>query len=107
MSDLPKLTVKLEPSAGHVAVIPDSREAVTASGIIIPDTASDKKSSIGTVYAVGVGKDKDGIDASCYKIGDRVVYGQYAGEEIELKDADGKTVEVKFLSADSIRSKIS
>lgn len=107
MKDLPKLSVKLEPSAGHVAVIPDTRDDVTASGIIIPDTASDKKSSIGTVYAVGKGKDKDGIDASVYSIGDRVVYGQYAGEEIELKDENGKNVEVKFLSADSIRSKIS
>lgn len=106
MSNLPKLSVTLEPSAGHVAVIPDSREEVTASGIVIPDTASDKKSSIGTVYAVGSGKDKDGVDASSYKVGDRVVFGQYSGEEIELKDADGKTVEVKFLSADSIRSKI-
>ena len=107
MSDLPKLSVTLEPSAGHVAVIPDTRDDVTASGIIIPDTASDKKSCIGTVYAVGSGKDKDGIDASSYKVGDRVVYGQYAGEEIELKDENGKNVEVKFLSADSIRSKIS
>lgn len=107
MSDLPKLSVTLEPSAGHVAVIPDSREEVTASGIVIPDTASDKKSSIGTVYAVGQGTDKDGVDASSYKVGDRVVFGQYAGEEIELKDEGGSTVEVKFLSADSIRSKIS
>ena len=107
MSDLPKLSVKLEPSAGHVAVIPDTREAVTASGIIIPDTASDKKSSIGTVYAVGIGKDKDGVDASSYKVGDRVVYGQYAGEEIELTTEKGDTIEVKFLSVDSIRSKIS
>ena len=107
MSDLPKLSVQLEPSAGHIAVIPDTREEVTASGIVIPDTASDKKSSIGTVYAVGQGKDKDGVDASHYKVGDRVVFGQYAGEEIELKDEGGKSVEVKFLSADSIRSKIS
>lgn len=107
MSDLPKLSVELSPSAGIVAVIPDTRDDVTASGIIIPDTASDKKSSIGTVYAVGSGKDKDGVDASIYSVGDRVVYGQYAGEEIELKDDNGKTIEVKFLSADSIRSKIS
>lgn len=107
MSTLPKLTVTLEPSAGHVAVIPDTREEVTASGIVIPDTASDKRSSIGTVYAVGTGKDKDGVDASAYNVGDRVVFGQYAGEEIELKDENGKTVEVKFLSADSIRAKLS
>jgi len=107
MSDLPKLSVKLEPAAGYVAVVPDTREEVTASGIVIPDTASDKKSSIGTVYAVGKGKDKDGVDASVYTKGDRVVFGQYAGEEIELKDKDGKTIEIKFLSADSIRSKIS
>lgn len=107
MSDLPTLAVTLEPAPGHLAVIPDTREEVTASGIVIPDTASDKKSSIGTVYAVGQGKDKDGVDASSYKAGDRVVFGQYAGEEIELKDKDGNTIEVKFLSADSIRSKIS
>ena len=107
MADLPKLSVTLEPSAGHVAVVPDTREQVTASGIVIPDTASDKKSSIGTVYAVGQGKDKDGVDASIYTVGDRVVFGQYAGEEIELKSESGETVEVKFLSADSIRAKLS
>ena len=107
MSDLPKLSVQLEPSPGHVAVIPDSREQVTASGIVIPDTASDKKSSIGTVYAVGKGTDKDGVSAETYKVGDRIVFGQYSGEEIELKAEDGSTIEVKFLSADSIRSKIS
>ncbi len=93
--------------ADRVLIEPLEAETKTASGIIIPDTASDKKSSIGTVYAVGTGKDKDGIDASVYNVGDRVVYGQYSGEEIELKDENGKTVEVKFLSADSIRSKIS
>jgi len=107
MTSLPTLSVKLDPSPGHVAVIPDTREEVTASGIVIPDTASDQKSSIGTIYAVGKGKDKDGVDASDYKVGDRVIFGQYAGEEIELKDESGSTIEVKFLSADSIRSKIS
>ena len=79
MSDLPTLTVTLEPSPGNLAVIADTREQVSTSGIVIPDTTSDKKSSIGTVYAVGKGADKDGVDASSYKVGDRVVFGQYAG----------------------------
>ena len=55
MASLPKLAIKIEPLGDHVAVIPDSMEQVTASGIVIPDTAKGEKSTIGTVIAVGKG----------------------------------------------------
>lgn len=106
MVTLPKLAIKIEPLGDHVAVIPDSMEQVTASGIVIPDTAKGEKSTIGTVVAVGKGGiGKDAVDPSTFlKVGDRVVFGKYSGEDIELKDENGKMVEVKLLEIGSIRA---
>ena len=106
MASLPKLAIKIEPLGDHVAVIPDSMEQVTASGIVIPDTAKGEKSTIGTVIAVGKGGlGEDSVDPSKFlKVGDRVVFGKYSGEDIELKDENGKNVEVKLIEISSIRA---
>ena len=59
---------------------PTAAEEVTASGIIIPDSAKEKPLK-GTVLAVGNGtKDEDMI----LKVGDQVLYGKFAGTEIDL-----------------------
>ena len=54
-------------------------------GIIIPDTAKEKPQQ-GTVIAVGNGKvDDDGKRVSlAVKVGDRILFGKYAGQEIKL-----------------------
>lgn len=59
---------------------PTAAEEVTASGIIIPDTAKEKPMR-GKVIAVGAGT-KD--DEMVLKAGDEVLYGKYAGSEIDL-----------------------
>ena len=81
MAPLPKLSLAIEPLGDHVAVIPDSMEQVTASGIVLPDTAKGEKSTIGTVIAVGKGGiGKDAVDPSKFlKVGDRVIFGKYSG----------------------------
>jgi chaperonin GroES len=66
-----------------VVVEPAPAEEKTPGGIIIPDTAKEKPQK-GTVVAVGPGK-KD--EPTTVKVGDKVLYGKYAGTEINI---DGK-----------------
>lgn len=72
--------MKLKPLADRVLIQPAPAEETTLSGIIIPDSAKEKPLK-GTVVAVGNGsKDEEMI----LKEGDVVLYGKYAGTEIEL-----------------------
>lgn len=70
--------LSLKPLADRVIVEAAAAEERTASGIIIPDTAKEKPMQ-GTVVAVGSGK-KD--EPMTVKVGDKVLYGKYAGTEI-------------------------
>ena len=66
--------------ADRVLVVPAPAEEKTIGGIIIPDTAKEKPLK-GEVVAVGNGtKDEEMI----VKVGDTVLYGKYAGTELEL-----------------------
>ncbi len=77
--------MKVKPLADRVLIQPTKAEEVTASGIIIPDSAKEKPLK-GMVLAVGNGtKDEDMV----LKEGDVVLYGKYAGTEVEL---DGEKV---------------
>ena len=72
--------MQLKPLADRVLVKPAPAETKTAGGIIIPDTAKEKPLQ-GEVLAVGNGtKDEEMI----LKPGDTVLYGKYAGNEVEL-----------------------
>lgn len=76
-------TLNIKPLADRVLVEPLEAETKTASGIIIPDSAKEKPQQ-GVVMAVGVGK-KD--EPMTVKVGDKVLYGKYSGNEISV---DGK-----------------
>ena len=72
--------MNIKPLADRVLVVPAPAEERTIGGIIIPDTAKEKPLK-GEVVAVGNGtKDEDMI----VKVGDTVLYGKYAGTELEL-----------------------
>lgn len=72
--------MNIKPLADRVLVKPAAAEEKTASGIIIPDTAKEKPLK-GEVLAVGNGtKDEEMV----VKPGDTVLYGKYAGTEIEI-----------------------
>ncbi len=75
----------ITPLADRVIVEPAAAEEKTAGGIIIPDTAKEKPQR-GKIIAVGSGK-KD--EPMTVKVGDTVLYGKYAGTEIQV---DGKDV---------------
>ena len=98
------LTVTISPLGDRVVVRPLETEQVTASGIVIPDTASGEKPQEGKVLAVGPGElnDDGGRKPMDVKVGDKVLFGKYAGDDIKLKDATGKDVEVKIVHLDSI-----
>ena len=77
-----KLNIK--PLADRVIIEPAAAEEKTAGGIIIPDTAKEKPSK-GTVVAVGPGTKDNPVTV---KAGDVVLYGKYAGTEINFEDKD-------------------
>ena len=74
----------MKPINDRVVVQPAPAEAKTAWGIIIPDTAKEKPQE-GKIIAVGPGK--DGIKMTVKK-GDTVLYGKYAGQELNHKGKD-------------------
>jgi chaperonin GroES len=72
--------MNIKPLADRVLVKPASAEEKTIGGIIIPDSAKEKPLK-GSVIAVGNGtKDEEMV----LKPGDNVLYGKYAGTEIEF-----------------------
>ena len=71
--------MNIKPLADRVLVKPAAAEEKTISGIIIPDTAKEKPLK-GEVIAAGKGtKDEEMV----VKEGDKVLYGKYAGTEVE------------------------
>lgn len=73
--------MNIQPLADRVLIEPKAAEEVTVGGIIIPDSAKEKPLK-GTVVAVGNGtKDEEMV----LKAGDSVLYGKYAGTELELE----------------------
>lgn len=72
--------MNIKPLGDRVVIKPTPAEEVTIAGIIIPDNAKEKPLK-GEVLAVGKGtKDEEMV----LKPGDTVLYGKYAGTEIEL-----------------------
>ena len=76
--------LNITPLHDRVVVKPAPAEEKTAGGIIIPDTAKEKPQR-GTVVAAGLGK-KD--EPMIVKVGDTVLYGKYAGTELQLEGGD-------------------
>lgn len=73
--------MNIKPLADRVVIKPMPAEEVTMAGIIIPDSAKEKPLK-GQVLAVGNGtKDEEMV----LKVGDNVLYGKYAGTEVELE----------------------
>ena len=71
--------MNIKPLADRVLVKPTAAEEKTMSGIIIPDSAKEKPLK-GEVLAVGTGtKDEEMVVA----VGNKVLYGKYAGTELE------------------------
>jgi len=90
------------PLEDRVLIRPVEAETVSSGGIVLPDSAQEKPQR-GVVVATGPGKlNKDGkrLPVPVAK-GDEVIYGRYAGNEVEM---DGE--EFKVLRVDEILAKI-
>ena len=81
--------MKLRPLHDRVIIKRLEEERKTASGIVIPDTAAEKPSQ-GEVVHVGPGKTDDNgkLVPMGVKVGDRVLFGKYSGQEFKLEGQD-------------------
>ncbi|MCA9162479.1 MAG: co-chaperone GroES [Pirellulaceae bacterium] len=84
-----KSSVKLQPLGDRVVVEREESEAVTAGGIVLPDSAKNKPAR-GKVVSIGDGKmlDDGTRGAMQVKPGDRVIFSSYAGETFKVDDQE-------------------
>ena len=77
--------MKIRPLHDRVIVKRLEEERTTASGIVIPDSATEKPDQ-GMVIAIGAGKkDENGkAIALDVKVGDKVLFGKYAGQTVKV-----------------------
>jgi chaperonin GroES len=85
MAKATKSKTKLVPMGDRLVIQAVVQEEVLASGIVIPDTAQEKPQQ-GEVLAVGPGRlDDNGKRVPMeVKVGDRVLYAKYSGQEIKI-----------------------
>jgi chaperonin GroES len=95
-----KTATKLQPLGDRVVVKPTEREEMTKSGIVLPDTAKEKPQE-GLILAAGPGAfDTEGKRiAMDVKVGQKVLYGKYAGTEFKIEDEDLLIVSQKDILA--------
>jgi len=82
-------TMKLQPIRDRIVIKLLEAETKTASGIFIPDAATEKPTQ-GEVLAVGTGKlAEDGtVVPMVVKAGDRVLFGQHAGQTVKVDNEE-------------------
>jgi len=92
--------VNIKPLGDRVVIRPAQREEVTASGVILPDTAKEKPQR-GTVLAVGPGRVGDDGKRTPVEVseGAEVLYAKYAGTEIKIDGEDLLIVSEKDILA--------
>ena len=85
--------MNLKPLYDRLVVKPIEAEEKTAGGILIPDNAKEKPTK-GEVLAVGEGKPLDNgtVRAPRVKVGDKVIYGQYAGSAYKHEGTEYKII---------------
>ena len=79
--------MKLKPLGNRIVVEPLTEEETTKSGIILPETVDKEKKAEGKVIAIG---DGEKITKLGLQVGDRVLFGKYAGEEVTVEKTDYK-----------------
>jgi len=94
--------LKIRPLDDRVVVEPLEAEEKTAGGILLPDTAKEKPQR-GRVLAVGPGKLQDDGKRQpvAVAVNDEVLYGRYAGNEVEVSGKD-----IKIMRESDILAKV-
>ena len=95
-----KTASKLQPLGDRVVVKPTPREEMTKSGIVLPDTAKEKPQE-GLILATGPGRilDDGKREPMDVKVGQKVLYGKYAGTEFKVDDEELLIVSQKDILA--------
>jgi chaperonin GroES len=94
--------MKINPLDDRIVVEPVDAEAVTAGGIVLPDSAKEKPQR-GKVVAVGPGRLLDSGERCpvSVKVGDEVLFGKYGGTDLEVNNRD-----IKILREGDILAKV-
>ena len=81
--------MKIRPLHDRVIVKRVEEETTTAGGILLPGSAAEKPSQ-GVILAVGAGKQLDNgtVRALEVKVGDKVLFGKYSGNEVKVDGDD-------------------
>ena len=92
--------MNLKPLGDRVVIKPSDKEEKTKSGILLPDTAKEKPQE-GTVQAVGTGRilDSGAKVPMELKVGDKILYAKYAGNEFKIDDVEYLIVSEKDVLA--------
>lgn len=95
--------MKLKPLGSNLIIESAPEETTTASGILLPDTASKEQQDRGTVIAVGPGKmlENGTRQAMDVQVGNTVIFKKWGKEEIEI-DVDGAKKKFLIVSADEV-----
>ena len=93
-------STKIKPLFDNVLVKPLEAEERTASGIILPDTAKEKP-QVGQVMAVGPGATNDDgkVIPMVIKVGQKVMYKKWGGNEVKVDSEEWTMVEQKDILA--------
>jgi len=95
------MAIKIRPLKDRIVVKAIEQEEQTAGGIYLPDTAKEKPQN-GEVVAVGPGKfieEKGDRVPPPLKVGDRVIFGKYAGTEVRIQGEEYKILDMKDVLA--------
>lgn len=90
----------IQPLFSNVLVRPLDAEEKTPSGIILPDSAKEKP-IVGQVMAVGEGHmtPKGDVEKMIVKVGDKVMYKKWGGNEVKVENEEWTIVEQKDILA--------
>ncbi len=77
----------IRPIGDRVLVKPVKEEEVTKSGIVLPGNIDKEKKAEGEIVAIGMGEKVTKLDLV---VGQKVIFGKYAGEEIKFNNSDYK-----------------
>lgn len=100
MKKTTKNTVSITPLFDNVLIKPVEAETKTASGIVLPDTVKEKP-QIGIVMAIGDGEitPKGERKPMVVKVGQKVMYKKWGGNEVKVEGEDWMLVEQKEILA--------
>ena len=104
-----KTTGNIKPLFDYVLVKPLEGETKTPSGIVIPDSAKEKP-QVGEIMAIGPGKDccgggccgeddKDSCQSMIVKVGQKVLYKKWGGNEVKVGHDEWLLIEQKDIMA--------